>query len=156
MQVVILRGLPGAGKSTYIREHFPGATPFALAPREWSPVVISADHAFTDWGSGTYTHQRDKLADVHDKGHRHLMRALQQRVPVIILDNTHVETWMWAPAAEAAREHGYTVTIVDLFDGGLTDEQLAARNLHGAPAATIAKMRASWQATSPEIAPPVQ
>ena len=34
--------------------------------------------------------------------------------------------------------------VIDLFDGGLTDAQLAARNIHGVPEATIAKMRARY------------
>jgi hypothetical protein len=37
------------------------------------------------------------------------------------------------------------VVVVDVFDGGLTDEDLAARNVHGVPLAGIRAMRARWE-----------
>ena len=49
------------------------------------------------------------------------------------------EDLMWAEV------YGYTVEITDLFDGGLSDEELAARNTHGVSIEIIAKQRARWE-----------
>jgi len=37
------------------------------------------------------------------------------------------------------------VRIIDLYDGGLTNDQLAARNVHKVPVVVIARMRARWE-----------
>jgi hypothetical protein len=44
-----------------------------------------------------------------------------------------------------ASEAGASVFILDLFDGGLTDEQLFERNDHGVPLETIQAMRSRWE-----------
>ena len=37
------------------------------------------------------------------------------------------------------------IAVVDLFDAGKTDAELAARDVHGVPEATIAAMRGRWE-----------
>ena len=44
-----------------------------------------------------------------------------------------------------AKENQTDVGIIDLFDAGMTDEELAERNTHGAPLEAIQRMRARWQ-----------
>ena len=67
------------------------------------------------------------------------------RAPVVVVDNTHVRRWEWSVVVAAALALGYAVEVVDLFDGGLDDAALAARNQHGVPAQAIAAMRARWE-----------
>ncbi|NDC88865.1 MAG: ankyrin repeat domain-containing protein, partial [Bacteroidetes bacterium] len=53
---------------------------------------------------------------------------------------------LWARDVAMAERHGFRVVVIDVFDGGMTDEQLAARNRHGVPVEAIAGMRKRWEA----------
>lgn len=142
--LTILRGLPGSGKSTYIRENFPGATPYRMAPAGWSPVVVSADHFFTNFSTEDYNFDTSRLGEAHAQAQLDLIQALESGREHIIVDNTHVQAWEWKVAAKLAGLFGYTIDIADLFDGGLSDAALAGRNTHGVPVEKIAEMRLKW------------
>ena len=64
----------------------------------------------------------------------------------MIVHNTFTQGWEATPYVEMARKAGAEVKVVDLFDGGLDDAALAVRNVHGVPLASIAAMRARWDA----------
>jgi hypothetical protein len=89
----ILRGLPGAGKSTFVRERLNGLTPFALAPKGYSPVSVSADHYFTDLATGEYTFDVTKLGPAHASAQVQLVNALWSGREVVVVDNTHTQAW---------------------------------------------------------------
>jgi len=143
-RLTILRGLPGSGKSTYISKTFPGATPYHMAPAEWSPVIVSADHFFTNFSTGEYNFDSARIGEAHAQAQMKLLLALEDGREHIIVDNTHVQAWDWQVAAKLANLFGYTVDVVDLFDGGLSNEALAARNTHRVPVEIIAGMRLRW------------
>ena len=44
-----------------------------------------------------------------------------------------------------ASKYDWLVVVIDLFDGGVTDEQLVARGEHGVPVAGIRQMRARYE-----------
>lgn len=71
--------------------------------------------------------------------------AFEAGVTCVVLDNTNTQRWEYQPYTEAAERHGYSVTVIPLFDGGLSDAELAARNTRGVPEASIARMRARWE-----------
>lgn len=143
--MTIMRGLPGAGKSTYIREKFQGATPAPLAPKGWSPVVVSGDHFFTDWSTGEYLCDPTRFGEAHNAATSYLIKAMSSGVAHVIVDNTHVRAWEWRVSMALAVAFGYKVEFMDLFDGGLTDDVLAARNVHRIPAETISNFRKKWE-----------
>ena len=67
------------------------------------------------------------------------------REPWIVGDNTNTCHWEYALYTTLARAFGYELEIVDLYDGGCTDEELAARNTHGVPLETISRIRANYE-----------
>jgi predicted kinase len=144
----ILRGLPGAGKSTFVRERLNGLTPFALAPKGYSPVSVSADHYFTDLATGEYTFDVTKLGPAHASAQVQLVNALWSGREVVVVDNTHTQAWEYKLALELGRAYAYKVEIIDLFDGGCSDEELAERNTHGVPEAGITRMRERYEEDS--------
>jgi len=152
--VYILRGLPGCGKSTYAAHRWPGLTPMKVAPRGWSPVVVSADHYFTD-ARGKYRWEGKKLGQAHADMHSWLLKALKAETPVIVVDNVHKELWEYRLTEELARAFAYKVVIIDLFDGQLMNSQLAARqlNTHQVPEDKIAKIRSEWEKDPRCVAP---
>jgi hypothetical protein len=127
--IFIVRGLPGSGKST-IGGKF-GA-------------VRSADDYFTS-DRGEYIFDPSKIVAAH--------AACQQAVKtdldngdIAVVANTFCMGWEFTPYIEIAAEVSAAVVVVDLFDGGLDDAGLEARNVHGVSAAGIAAMRARWEA----------
>jgi len=131
-RLVILRALPGAGKSTWIRQH--------LRPPY---VVCSADHYFER--NGGYCFNPAELGAAHSACQVNALRAMKAGHPLIVLDNTNVQRSDFAIYAEMAALFGYDVEEVALFDGGCTDEQLAERNVHGVPLEIIQGMREKWE-----------
>jgi predicted kinase len=129
--VVINRGLPGSGKSTRTRLKYPTA------------VVASADHWFER--SGKYLFDARQLPKAHAACKAVWKEAMERGVPVIVVDNTHVQKWTYADVLEKAAVYGYQVEFEVTFDGSLSDAELAARNAHGVPESAIASMRAKWE-----------
>lgn len=153
----ILRGLPGAGKTTYARKRWLGLTPLNLAPQGYSPVVVSGDHYFTNIVTGEYHFDPRLLGEAHAAAHVALIRALHSGREVVVVDNTHSRLWEYSVAQELGWSCGYQVEIIDLFDGGCSDEELAERQqaLHQVPEDTIRNHRERWErdplALPPEV-----
>ena len=143
--LIILRGLPGAGKSSWIRERYINVTPFDLAPPDFDgPVTVSADHYFTNL-NGEYLFDPRKLGAAHSAAQCNLVKALKANKTLVFVDNTHTTKWEYALALELGRAFGYDTNVVSLFDGGCTDEELFERNTHGVPLETIQAMRERWE-----------
>ncbi|OGC82082.1 MAG: hypothetical protein A2V81_02940 [Candidatus Abawacabacteria bacterium RBG_16_42_10] len=98
MRVTILRGISGAGKTTWVKDHVADA------------VVVSADHHFTI--DGEYKFDRSKLQENHNKCFKKFLEAILKSELWIIVDNTNIETWEYAPYVLAARAYDYEVELI--------------------------------------------
>lgn len=122
-KVVILRGASGSGKSTYIKNHLPDA------------YVCSADHYFEK--SGKYVFDVNKLPAAHEECKRKFRKALKEKLPLIVVDNTNTKWWEMKPYVLDAHDAGYEVEFVRLE----TPVDVAAkRNLHNVPFDAVQKM----------------
>lgn len=128
-ELVIMRGLPGSGKSTLAREKWPEA------------LVLSTD----DYWGPDYNFVPTKIGQAHAWNQVRIIEAMGARTPLVIVDNTHCQQWEYSVVEAAARALGYGITILDLYDGGLTNQELALRNRHGVPAEAIARMRGRYE-----------
>jgi predicted kinase len=142
-RIVFMRGLPGCGKSTEIQKRFPGAKPAPQA-KITDPVICSMDHYFLD-SVGDYVFDLKRIGAAAAFCQKHVFWSLLRGRDLIIVDNTHTQHWEMDLVKTMARAYGYLIETVDLFDGGLSDEELAARNAHGVPVEIIAQMRARWE-----------
>lgn len=131
-QMVIMRGLPGAGKSTRIKSKYPNAT------------ICSADHYFID-NTGTYNFNPTKLKSAHDACYAKAEKAVWESAPLIVIDNTNTQKWEFQKYVDLARQGGYELVTDDIFDGGASDEELFGRNSHGVPLQNIKQMRQRWE-----------
>jgi len=129
---VIARGLPGAGKSTAIARLHPGA------------IVCSADHFFVGEDQ-VYRWDLERVSLAHQEAFEKASQACLAGEPLIVMDNTHVQRWEFEGVAALALQHGYTVSYLNVFDGGLSDKELALRNAHGVSEEVIAEMRTKWE-----------
>lgn len=152
-KVVILRGLPGSGKSTYATQRMEGH----------SGTICSADDF-----PGLYNEAMEidftKLGDAHDACFTRFVKACSRAATaawlrnfpvsnaVIIVDNTNITLAEMAPYRMFARHQGLAVefvTAVGPCDDIYTPGFLAARNIHNVPAESIARMRDRWENLPP-------
>ena len=128
--ITLVRGLPGAGKTTY-------------AEKMGRDVCVAADDHFYD-SAGQYNFDPKLLPDAHQSCQDKARNAMQAGKSVAV-HNTFCERWEMEPYLAAAAAAGLTVEVVSVFDGGCTDEQLFKRNTHGVPLETIEAMRERWE-----------
>lgn len=132
--VVLIRGISGAGKSTYVKKHFPDA------------VVCSADHHFED-KEGGYNFDPRKLGAAHGSCKRKFAEALQRKEPLVVVDNTNTKMKEMTPYYKAAKAAGYEVRVVRLV---VDPEVAASRNVHNVPEEVVKRMQARFADTPPE------
>lgn len=127
-KVVILRGLPGAGKSTYIKN---------VLEKLGQVFVCSADHFFMV--GGKYTFNPLQLGDAHASCLRSFtQRLLGQRADdVIVVDNTNLSVAEFAPYAALTLAYKAELEIVTIECGWQT---AAGRNVHGVPMNSYSRM----------------
>ncbi len=122
--MVILRGIPGSGKSTYQREHFPDA------------FVVSSDHFFVK--EGVYRFDHTKLGEAHRACFRACLEAVViSESPLIVVDNTNLRAVEVAPYVVLGEAFGYEVEVITLLTNPVI---AAARNVHGVPEDSVLKM----------------
>lgn len=141
--VIILRGLPGAGKSTYAEAYE-------------DPFVVSADN-FPGLYDENMQIDFSKLGRAHEWCFRKFCLALDKAVGYrdcewaagsvpteIVVDNTNVKISELAPYYAYARRHRMHVYIVHV-QSEASLEALASRNTHNVPLKTIERMKNSWE-----------
>jgi len=102
LTMIIMRGMPGSGKSTIVRklkELYPEAS------------SCSADDYFLQCGS--YVFDRTKLKDAHQFSQAKAEELCRNLTRLVIIDNTNVKRWEMTPYFRTAANHRYTVILVE-------------------------------------------
>jgi predicted kinase len=134
MRVVIMRGIPGAGKSTWVRDNMPGA------------LIASADHYYTG-PDGVYRFDPNKIRDAHNYCLREFLTHLMLGGPQdLVVDNTNVKVFEVAPYYRLAEAFGREVEVVWV---DCTADVAAARTVHGVPLETVLRMAWSFEPLPP-------
>lgn len=140
-ELIIMRGIPGAGKSTKAKS----------LVREG--VIHSTDTVIER--SGDYSEFFKKMIEsenfaplsrAHSINFNEAVTSMKSGVTPVIVDNTNIKINEAKNYVKAALQMGYSdenIKFVDVGSGGLTAEALAKRNTHGVPEESIEKMLAS-------------
>ncbi|XP_035180700.1 NEDD4-binding protein 2-like 2 isoform X2 [Oxyura jamaicensis] len=148
--LLILRGLPGSGKSTLSR---------ILLGESCDGIVLSTDDYFRQQDG--YMYNVVQLGDAHDWNQKRAKQAMEQGRSPVIIDNTNTQAWEMKPYVEVALEKGYRVEFHEPDTWWKFDpEELEKRNKHGVTREKIAQMleRYEYQISIPivmnSVAPP--
>lgn len=136
-KVIIMRGIPGSGKSRYVAKKLPGA---------W---VHSADNHFMradDNGDVHYRFDPSELSAAHDACFRDFRWSCEARRDEIVVDNTNTRLFEMSPYVMLARSYGYALRIVHVVGN---PEECARRNVHGVPLAAIKRMADNFEPALP-------
>lgn len=113
----LLRGLPGAGKSTLAKSII--------------GLHVEADMYFVD-KDGNYNFDAAQLRNAHDWCRRKVEKWMAElNEPRIIVSNTFTQEWEMKAYMDLAKEHGYTVfsLIVENRHGGVNEHDVPQESL---------------------------
>lgn len=126
--LIIVRGLPGSGKSTLC----------ALLAENGRYPVFSVDDYFTD-ASGHYSFRFNDNHKAYSHCKERCLKAMEDTVPRIFLDNVFSMDWEMQPYLEMAARYGYRVHV-------LTAENYHnGNNVHGVSREQLEKMAAKFK-----------
>ena len=152
-QVIVISGVSGCGKSTYIQDVILGRVkdgPITSWKFTGSHVVVSADDYFLAM-NGEYRFDPSKLSLAHGKCFRDFIESMQDDISLVVVDNTCTTVEEISPYILGAQAFGYDVELrtLDISEVPPGEEsephvwfeavlnKLAARNAHGVGKQTI-------------------
>lgn len=136
---IIMRGLPGSGKSYWVSE-FIASQPEEVRSRALSSGYFSTDNYF--YRDGQYQFDARRLSEFHQRNLTGFIQALSECEPLVICDNTNMAKWESLAYEAAARSLGYQVRFVLIGSPENREHQVlcAKRNCHSVPLAQIERM----------------
>ena len=148
-QLILIRGLPGVGKSTLAKVFLAGADE-AFTHHETDHFFLRPDSS----GYLEYVFDPSKLAENHANCLALTKQDLESGSSVVV-SNTFCQRWemegylkLYAESFEVVPggvSSPYNLTVIDLFNQGYSDAALAKRTVHSVPVETIARMRSRYE-----------
>jgi predicted kinase len=124
-QLILLRGLPGSGKST-VAKLFDKALHF------------EADMYFLD-ADGNYQFDASKIKNAHNWCRHSVMDAMKEGHPIVVVSNTFTQEWEMEVYYLLAEELGYRVTSM------IVENRHDGKNIHGCPDDKIEQMKTRFE-----------
>ncbi|XP_029802842.1 NEDD4-binding protein 2 isoform X3 [Suricata suricatta] len=133
--LVLLRGLPGSGKSYLAR---------TLQEDNPSGVILSTDDYF--YINGQYQFDVKYLGEAHEWNQNRAKEAFEKKVSPIIIDNTNLQAWEMKPYVSLSQKHKYKVLFREPDTWWkFKPKELARRNIHGVSKEKITRMLEHYQ-----------
>ena len=142
--VIVLRGLPGSGKSTLIEN--------SSEKKQDLLAYCSADSFFTDSLTGEYRFDIEKLSTAHRACLNLFLDNLIANKALVVVDNTNSQYWEYSLYKCFAKCFGYKCHILELTCP--SEEILKAyhlRNKHNVAYEVTVAMRNRWESDKDSI-----
>ncbi|NXK06450.1 N4BP2 protein, partial [Herpetotheres cachinnans] len=128
--LVLLRGVPGSGKSYLAR---------TLLEDNPDGIILSTDDYF--YKHGQYHYDPDCLGEAHDWNRKRAKEAFEMRISPIIIDNTNIQAWEMKPYVTLAQQFKYKVIFREPDTWWkFKPKELERRNIHGVSKEKIKSM----------------
>jgi len=124
-QLMLIRGLPGSGKST-VAKLFDKALHF------------EADMYFLD-ADGNYQFDASKIKNAHNWCRDSVMDAMKEGHPIVVVSNTFTQEWEMEVYYLLAEELGYRVISM------IVENRHEGKNIHGCPDDKIEQMKTRFE-----------
>jgi len=135
---IIMRGLPGNGKSTI-------AGMLATSSRTEKSVICSADYYHTA-PDGSYHWKPENMGKAHEFCRETFKNAVDAGTPLVIVDNTNTKPSEFEFYANYGKANGYWVVEVTVGDASTKSiENSKKYNTHNVPEETIEGMARRFQ-----------
>ena len=122
---MLIRGLPGSGKST-VAKLFDKALHF------------EADMYFLD-ADGNYQFDASKIKNAHNWCRHSVMDAMKEGHPIVVVSNTFTQEWEMEVYYLLAEELGYRVISM------IVENRHEGKNIHGCPDDKIEQMKTRFE-----------
>lgn len=116
----LLRGLPGAGKST-LAKVFGG-------------IILEADQYFIEPGTQEYKFDPFKLKDAHNDCQKRCEQWMATGYQIVV-SNTFTQEWEMKPYYDLANRFGYKVFSI------IVENRHGGKNIHGVPDEKLEQMK---------------
>lgn len=140
--MILVRGLPGSGKSTYAKRVAANLNESYVQRGEGEARVFEADQFFTA-EDGTYTYDRSKVKEAHEDCQRRVREFIEAGGTDAIVANTFTREWEVAPYRQIAEETGSMLFIIRV--------EASYDNVHGVPREKIEEMASRFEDIPGEV-----
>lgn len=130
-ELILLRGLPGAGKTTL-------AKIILQLPNNDEPEVLSADDFFEMNGNG-YVFDASKLREAHQYCQFRCSERMRQHKARIVVANTFTQEWEMEEYFKMAERYNYRVHTV------IVENRHYGTNVHGVPEDKLLQMKERFE-----------
>ncbi len=127
--LILIRGLPGSGKSTFAR----------MISEEGRYPVYCIDDYFTDPETGTYQFDFSKNFKAYDLCQANTEKSMQQNHVKIIVENVFSLDWEMEPYFMLAETYKYLVHVLTI------ENRHGGENVHDIDMEQIEKMAAKFK-----------
>ncbi len=109
--VIINRAIPGGGKTSLTKqiEELAKSLEHSISVHSTDEYFIQIDEE----GIRRYVFDKKKLNEYHQNNQEAFKQALENRIDIVVCDNTNFESWQSKPYTDMAREFGYKILLID-------------------------------------------